>query len=124
MALDPPSMASRPTDVNPAPHTMKRRASQELTATSDCETNPNKRPNRSERDGNVHSAQVESRDTNVEIGNTARPVCPKPSPQMQAALAEACRKRDERRSNEKQKRDEDAFWREYSTRLEDPNNEA
>ena len=96
MARDPPSVASRPTDLEPAPHTIirpatsrptpirpqatlspesslantskKRRASQELAATSDCETNPTKRPKRSERDGNAHSAQVESRDANVEIG--------------------------------------------------------
>ncbi|KAI4662897.1 uncharacterized protein J4E79_004208 [Alternaria viburni] len=156
MALEQPPVASRPADLNPAPHTIirpaasrptpirpeatlspksslantskKRRASQELAATSDCETNPTKRPNRSERDGNAHSAQVESRDANVEIGNTARPTCPTPSPQMQAALAEACRKRDERQSNQWQlviyKRDEYVFWKKEWRRFEDTDNEA
>ncbi|KAI4650015.1 uncharacterized protein J4E78_008296 [Alternaria triticimaculans] len=156
MALEPPPVASRPADLTPAPHTIirpvasrptpirpeatlspgsslantgkKRRASRELAATSDCETNPTKRPNRSERDGNAHSAQVESRDANVEIGNTARPTCPTPSPQMQAALAEACRKRDERQSNQWQlviyKRDEYVFWKKEWRRFEDTDNEA
>jgi len=98
MALDPPSVASRPADLNPASHTInrpatsrptlirpqatlspksslanigkKRRASQELAATSDCETNPTKRPNRSERDGNAHFTQVESRHAKVELGES------------------------------------------------------
>jgi len=98
MALEPPPVASRPADLNPAPHTIirpaasrptpirpeatlppesslantgkKRRASQELAATSDCETNPTKRHNRSERDGNAHFTQVESRHTNAALGES------------------------------------------------------
>lgn len=90
------SSEARPTDVNPAPDPIihpvtsrlattrpeatlspesslantgkKRRASEELTATSDCETKPVKRPNRGEYYGSAHSAQVESRHANGEIG--------------------------------------------------------
>ncbi|KAH6867960.1 hypothetical protein BKA58DRAFT_458542 [Alternaria rosae] len=90
------SSEARPTDLNPAPGLIihpaasrpastrpeatlspesslantgkKRQASEELPVTSDCETKPAKRPNRSERDGNAHSEQVESRDANLEEG--------------------------------------------------------
>ena len=98
MALEPPFVASRPTDLKAAPHTIirpatsrptpirpqatlspesslanivkKRRASQELAATSDCQINPTKRLNRSECDGNGNFTQVESHHANVELGES------------------------------------------------------
>ena len=48
----------------------KRRASQELAATSDCQINPTKRLNRSECDGNGNFTQVESHHANVELGES------------------------------------------------------